>query len=148
MRVLAALVLFSNTGWGAAEYTCKPAPSARMTVWGHNHVLVDLSSKPLVLLRGSVRALSDQAVDGALVEVLDLGGAARQPSQTAEDARTRTRVAACITGQTGGFEFDLPPGRYELITSKPDWNSTSVLVVVDRRRGKRRDVVIPLKVGD
>jgi hypothetical protein len=115
---------------------------------GHDHVLVDLSNKPVTLFRGSVRAVSDQAVAGALVEVLDVGATARLPTETAEDARTRAKLAACITGQAGGFTFDLPPGPYELLASKPDWNSTSVLIVVDARRGKRRDIVIPLKVGD
>ena len=150
MRVLSALLLLSSAivGGPPAKYACTPATPARTTVWGHDHVLVDFSDKPVALLRGLVRTFSEKGVEGALVEVLDLGGTARRPTETSEDARTRPRLAACITGQAGGFAFDLPPGRYELLTSKPDWNSTSVVVVVDAGKGKRRDVLIPLKVGD
>jgi hypothetical protein len=150
MRVLSTLFLVSSAivCGPPAKYACTPATPVRTTVWGHNHVLVDLTDKPLALLRGSVRTFSGEGVEGALVEVLNLGGATRRPTETSEDARTRPRLAACITGQTGGFAFDLPPGRYELLTSKPDWNSTSVVVLVDARKGKRRDILIPLNVGD
>ena len=60
-----------------------------------------------------------QPADNALVEVVELGptGASAQGS---EEALRRRRLASCVTGRRGDFNFDLPPGRYELICSKPD----------------------------
>lgn len=114
--------------------------------WGHDHVVVDMSSKPLKNIRGVVRALVDQPVDDALVEILQLGPTG-SPAETSGDARVRRRLASCLTGDGGEFGFDLPPGRYELVCSKPDWNSTSVIIVVSPK-GKLRKIVVPLKIGD
>jgi hypothetical protein len=84
MRVLSALLLLSSTmvDGPPPKYACMPVTPARTTVWGHDHVLVDFSDKPVSLLRGSVRTLSEKGVEGALVEVLDLGGTARRPAET------------------------------------------------------------------
>ena len=148
MRILIFVLLLTGTTIAADQkYACKIPTSARTTVWGHNHALIDFSAKPVERLRGSVRTLSEQSIGDVLVEVIDLRVAAG-PAQSSEDLRTRQRIGTCITGPTGRFEFDVPPGRYELIASKPDWNSTSVLVVVERGRGKRGEIVIPLRVGD
>jgi len=115
-------------------------------VWGHDHVVVDMSSKPIKNIRGMVRALVNQPVDDTLVEILQLGPTV-SPAETSNDARVRRRLASCLTGHSGEFGFDLPPGRYELLLSKPDWNSTSVIVVVSAK-GMRRKVVVPLKLAD
>jgi hypothetical protein len=93
-----------------------------------------------------VRASADQPVDDALVEVLQLDRKG-SPAETSNDALGRRRLASCLTERNGEFGFDLPPGRYELLCSKPNWNSTSVIVVVSPR-GSRRKVVVPLKIGD
>jgi hypothetical protein len=115
-------------------------------VWGHDRVVVDMSNSGLKNIRGTVRALVDQPVDDVLVEVLQLGPT-KPPAETSEQARDRRRLASCVTGRGGEFGFDLPPGRYELVSSKPDWNSTSVIIVVSPK-GKRRTITVPLKIGD
>ena len=125
---------------------CQPPGSTRSLVWGRDHALVDMSNKPLKNIRGVVRALVDQPVDDALVEILELGPTG-SPAETSDDARGRHRLASCLTGHDGEFGFDLPPGRYELVCSKPDWNSTSVIIIVSPK-GRRRNFVVPLKIGD
>jgi|tagenome__1003787_1003787.scaffolds.fasta_scaffold20558503_1 hypothetical protein len=149
MRLALTLLSVCNliSGVPPQGHSCGPGPPSRGLVWGHDHVLVDISKTPLKSIKGVVRALGDEVVGDVLVEVLDYGGSFA-PIQTEKDARSRSRLAACVTGPRGRFQFNLPPGRYELLSSKPDWNSTSVMVTVDRRRGKQRDIVVPVKVGD
>ena len=149
MRIILLLLLVCSAVSGAPskKYSCGPAGPTRGLVWGHNHASVDLSTTPIKSLRGIVRALGDQPVDGALVEVL-IYSANSSATRTEDDARSRRRLAACVTARDGLFDFDLPSGSYELLTSKPDWNSTSVLVTIDKRRGRQRDIVIPLRIGD
>lgn len=149
MGALMTLLLFTMFGMSGPQpqYTCQRVPPTRVTQWGHNHALIDFSDKTVKSLKGSVRT-GDRVVEDVLVEILELGSSEHRPAETAEDARSRRRIAACMTGAAGRFEFALPTGRYELLASKPDWNSTSAIVSVDTRMGKRRDIVIPLRVGD
>jgi hypothetical protein len=128
------------------KYSCSQETSARITVWGHNHRLLDYSEEPVNLVRGLVLVHYDQPVDDALVEVFDLDDASHSLEKS-DDLPTKVRRAACITNNVGGFSFSLPPGSYELVVSKPDWNSTSVLIVVDPQMGKQRDIHIPLNIG-
>jgi hypothetical protein len=125
---------------------CRPPGPTRSMIWGHDHVTVEMSSKPLKNIRGTVRALVEQPVADVLVEVLHLGPS-ESPAETSDDARMRRRLASCITAGDGKFGFDLPPGRYQLLFSKPDWNSTSVNIAVSKK-GKLRNIVVPLKIGD
>jgi hypothetical protein len=125
---------------------CRPPDPTRGTVWGHNPLTVELSDKPLKSpIRGVVRVLLDQPVDDVLVEVLQLGPT-ESPAESSDEARLRRRVASCVTDSRGEFGFDLAPGRYEILCSKQDFNSTSMIIVVSPK-GKRRNIDVPLEVG-
>jgi hypothetical protein len=128
------------------KYICSQSESALTTEWGHRPALLDFSNKPVKFIRGQVLALSKMPVEGALVEVVHLDETS-SPIE-ADGPVTRFRQAVCVTNKYGGFSFDLSPGRYQLIVSKLGWNSTSALIFVNTRNGKKRDLLIPLRIGD
>jgi hypothetical protein len=92
----------------------------------------------------------NKPVEGVLVEIYAREASDPLPQQRDKGEFTNSpkRIAACITGTSGTFDFDVPSGRYEVRASKPDWNSTSLLVVVDKQRGKPKALSVPLVVGD
>lgn len=126
---------------------CSPPPANRFTEWGHNHATLDWLDTPLSALTGLARTAPSVPLDETLIEVFNLSDVSR-PAIGFDDIRNRVRLAACLTGKTGRFHFDLPPGHYEVLASKPEMNSTSVLVTIDPRKGKRRNIEIPLQLGD
>ncbi|MFN8009249.1 MAG: carboxypeptidase-like regulatory domain-containing protein [Terriglobia bacterium] len=121
MRLVIALMLLSMmVGDDPAKYACSPATPDRTTVWGHDHVIKDLTKHPVALVRGTAQTFFGQTLEGVLIEALDLRDPTKKPTQTPDEAQSRPRLTACITGQAGGFSFNLPPGRYELLASKPE----------------------------
>ena len=126
--------------------SCTPATEAQTTHWGHQHVVLDFRDEPVTVVKGSVRDLDEGPVEGALVEVFARRRHDPLPQQS-DRKETKPRISACLTGTGGSFEFRLPPGRYEVRVSRPDWNSTSALVVVDPKHGKRKPLTIRLFVG-
>ncbi len=114
---------------------CSPA-SERTTSWGVQNVLI-AEPEPFNNVRGLVTDINRHALPNTLIEVFD------QPEIVRKDASPsrsgQKRLAACLTGQDGKFEFDLPQGEYEVRLSKPaEWNVTSVLVKVERSARKRK----------
>jgi protocatechuate 3,4-dioxygenase beta subunit len=105
---------------------------------------------PVESLRGRlIVPANGRPLEGVLVEVFD------KPEGLLLDWRQREalkaqqfRIAACITGPDGEFHFkNIPPGNYELRSSKPiEWNSTSIYVVVDPQNQNRKSkIVVPLE---
>ena len=125
--------------------TCNPTTSER-THWGNLIVQIDEQKKPLRSLWGTVVYAVDQPVGGSLVEVYALPGNDPPRHQIEQQNSIENRISACVTGAAGDFAFDLPPGRYEVRSSKADWKTTSVLVVI-KHRGKDTATKIPLEVG-
>lgn len=147
MGLLITILILASTASSEPTHhsTCTPTTSER-THWGNITVELDLQKKPLKSLWGTVRDYSDSP-DGVLIEVY-----ARPHSDPSAPRRDResgieNRVSACVTGKGGDFAFDLPSGQYEIRSSRVDWKTTSVLVVVDTKKGKKNAIQIPLEVG-
>jgi len=100
------------------------------------------------MIYGMIRDGNERPIEGVLVEVYRRHENDPSPNQSERGTNSEPRVYACITGATGEYAFDLPSGRYEVLSSKPDWNPTSVLALVDVRKGKKTPTVIRLEVGD
>jgi hypothetical protein len=146
MRLLVAILLIGSTAASEPVHTssCNPTTSER-THWGNLIVQIDAQKKPLRFLWGTVYA-DDQPVDRTLIEVYVLPGNDPPRHQIDQQDSIENRICACVTGAAGNFAFDLPPGRYEIRSSKADWKTTSVLVVI-KHRGKNTATKIPLEVG-
>ena len=125
--------------------TCTPTTSER-THWQGISIQIDAQKKPLKSLWGTVRDYPDLA-DGALVEIY--ARPQNDPSAPWPDHESdiANRVSACVTGKAGDFAFDLPSGQYEIRSSKANWKTTTMLVVVDTQRGKKNAIQIQLEVG-
>jgi hypothetical protein len=135
-------------GERAEEFPCSPAPETELTHWGHIDVVFDFQDKPVKAIKGTVVAAYGTAVGGALVEVYPYRKGDPLPPPRDEATVDRpARLCACVTSPAGAFAFEVPNGRYEVRASKRDFNTTSAFVVVDVRKGKRRDLKIHLEVG-
>jgi hypothetical protein len=146
-RLLLATLLLACTAASEPTHhsTCTPTTSER-THWGNIAVVDDSQKKPLKSVWGTVRAYSDLA-DGVLVEVYARRGDDPSAPRLDREAGIENRVGACVTGKAGDFAFDLPAGRYEIRSSRADWKTTSMLVVVDTKKGKKTAIQIQLQVG-
>jgi len=122
-------------------------PASVETLWGGNENVVIQEARSIRKVRGLVQDSQHTPVSGALVEVYDHPEIVlRNPSRT----RTgQSRLAACITGDSGSFSLDVPPGRYELRLSKSaEWDVTSVLLTVRNSPfSSRKGIVVRLLVG-
>jgi hypothetical protein len=124
------LAMLSAVCVSAVYGQCTAAPESRKTYWGHENA-VTIHSQPLKRLHGTVTlgyATPQLPKDGVLVEVFDRPDLAQggDPNRTGQK-----RLFACITSKDGKFSFDLPPGKYELRSSRPtEWNSASDIVTI------------------
>jgi hypothetical protein len=125
---------------------CVPARAEQQTAWGHSHAELNMQSQPVKAAKGTVKALDDVPVENVLVEVFSHRGGDR-PQKGDADPASDKRIAACVTSANGVFAFNIPSGHYEIRASKADWNSTSVLITVDTRKGKNTKLNVPLEVG-
>lgn len=148
LQLFVAAVAFSVSG-RCAVCRCSPVPETQYT-FPHHEVGVVEEGKPVAAARGVVVNLGDDdPLGGVLVEVFD------HPEVTLAKARAsytgaprQHRVAACLTGKDGRFQFQLPPGRYEIRCSKAGgWRCTSLAVEVKRKNGAKKDLRIILSVG-
>ncbi len=123
------------------------------THWIGNLQIVDIEKKPLQNLGGIVKQPDGKPLKGALVEVftkpeyllikkpIDKRG---KPNQV--------RVAVCKTKENGKFSFaGLPAGKYELRSSSSDsatgWNVTQIYVILNPKKGKKKQVVVEMSLG-
>jgi protocatechuate 3,4-dioxygenase beta subunit len=153
MKSIIALLILIATGLSASSHKgtckCKPASSSDQTSWGQENVIIK-KEEVLKALRGRVvSAANEKPLAGVLVEVYD------KPEGLLLDWKEREakkpeqrRIAACITGPDGQFCFaNIPPGKYELRSSKPlEWNPTSLYVAVEPRdpRSVRSKIMVSL----
>jgi len=145
--ILALILGLPTSRMHSQPATCNVAGGSQRTHWGHQYQVFDFQSRPVRSLKGSIQDIQDKPVEGVLVEVY--ARQAKDPSPVQQDSSrvSETRLFACVTGASGLYSFDLPSGYYELRSSKPDWNSTSVLIRIDPQNGQKKETRITLEVG-
>jgi hypothetical protein len=85
--------------------------------------------KPVKSIHGVVLGGDGKPLGGVLVEVYDHPESLNLDST--QPVVGKKRIAGCITGETGVFAVDVPPGHYELRLSKStEWDVTSMPVRV------------------
>jgi len=148
--LIVVLLLFASMAFGQVSRpnTCVPAGEGDRTSWVHDHLVINAEDKPIRNLRGTVRNVLNQPIQGVLVEIFPRKAGDPDPVHFNGNDSSGRRVEACVTDESGEFSFELGAGHYEVRGSKPDWNPTSMLVLVDRRRGSKKLLTVPLKVGD
>ena len=100
------------------------------------NVIVELSQQKLHSLFGTVHFPRGEPADDIVVEVYR-----RLGSQSNHDAREQGRLAACVTGNNGGFSFNgIKPGRYLLIlgTRKADGMNELYVPIILKKSWWRR----------
>ncbi|MBC8029251.1 MAG: carboxypeptidase regulatory-like domain-containing protein [Pyrinomonadaceae bacterium] len=153
MKLIVALLVLILSGMSASSHKdnckCSPASSSDRTSWGHQNVIIK-KEEVFKSLRGKVVQESDgKALGGVLVEVYDKpeGLLLDWKEREARKAQQR-RIAACVTGPDGQFCFlNIPPGKYELRSSRPiEWDPTSLHVTVAPRdrRAVRSKIIVSL----
>jgi hypothetical protein len=125
-RVLKALYILLVI---AAPANCQCKPTSAQTKWGGNMKVQMAEPKPVKSIHGVVMGGDGKPLGGVLVEVYD------HPESLVWDSTQPTvgkkRIAGCMTGETGVFSLDVPPGHYELRLSKSiEWDVTSMPVRV------------------
>jgi hypothetical protein len=112
----------------AAPANCQCRPTSAQTKWGGNMKVEMAEPKPVKTIHGVVMG-GGKPMGGVLVEVYD------HPESLIRDSTQpvvgKKRIAGCITGETGVFALDVPPGHYEIRLSKStEWDVTSMPVRV------------------
>lgn len=128
---------------------CTTPAAGETTHQGGNEIVTFREHRIYKSVRGVVRDVNDEPVEGVLVEVFD------HPewllSNPPANRMEQHRIAACKTGADGSFCFEnIPSGRYELRASKDAaWNPSHVYIVVNRRsrRSTRAGITVRLTVG-
>lgn len=132
-----------SSNLSANDCKCIPVPPGETTRAGANEEIVLSEKKPRKMLHGLVSDVNGEALSDVLVEVFD--------NPNAQGNGSQNRLAACVTGEDGGFCFkNIPAGKYELILSKGSgWNRSHVYVVIAPRSHKstKSGLNLPLQVG-
>jgi hypothetical protein len=133
-----------------ADCRCAPINNGEVTHWTGNRTELFISIEKVTYrqLKGKVLTSTNGApFSGVLVEVFN------NPDYLLPNHSFRRekqiRVAACRAGNNGNFCFaDLSSGEYELRVSSDqrtvEWNTSQVYVVVDREKGKRKDLIVAM----
>jgi hypothetical protein len=142
------LVLFVLSKEGPYEINgCTPAGEKDCTYWGQKHAIFDRQSKAVRVLRGQAIDGDGKAVTDALVEIYAYHDYYLKGLDYSIIPKCSQRIAACITGINGAFQFDVDNGLYELRVSKPSFTVFSVLICIDRQKGKKKDIEVKMEVG-
>lgn len=147
--ILSAIILYSTVvaSSQSTHQKCSATSLVSATHWGHEHMVIDRRERPVHSLRGIVQTMMGEPVGGVLVQVFSRKPSAPFPQQS-DQPNPLPAVAACITVNTGNIAFNLPSGEYEVRASKEEWNSTSVLFIVNPRIHNTMRIKIPLQPGD
>ena len=146
--ILAASILAPAT-LAMADCRCAESPTSETTHYGGNMSVIIVEKTPRSIVAGMVKN-SAGPVAGALVELFDHGEYLTQDkSRESEQRPKQVRIAVCKTGPDGKFCFPhLPAGNYEIRSSFDlGWDVTSVSVVVDPQKGKRKPLRIDMVIG-
>jgi hypothetical protein len=147
--VFLAPSLLVATTFALADCKCSPAPAAETTHYGGNETILFVESTPRSIVEGTVASAVGK-VGGALVELFDHGEYLTQDrSHQTEDHPKQTRIAICTTGTDGKFCFPhLPAGHYEIrVSIGSGWDVSSMSVIVDPQKGKRKPLKIEMVIG-
>ena len=142
------MLLLSSLGVSYHQNDCPcvaPEPN-ETTHQGGNEVITVIEKKTYKSVRGVVRNVNGEPMEGVLVELFDKPEWIRKDhSSSPED---QNRIAACKTGPDGKFCFEnIPAGEYELRGSKDSgWNPSHILVKVDPYDPKASDKGIRLQM--
>lgn len=142
---LAVLVLLLASA--VADDTCRKVDKDEATRLGHEVVIVDKRDEPVREVSGTVRDQIDYPIADALVEIYELPDPVPSLYPSGVSGRNRKRVRGCLTGEGGHFSFKPKNGTYELRVSNPNFNTISMWMVVDRRKGKAEPLKVTLPVG-
>ena len=151
-KLLAVALMIGTHASAEHQGRCKCIEPERgeTTHRGGNEIVTFRERKVYKSVRGVVRDVNGEALEGVLVEVFD------HPEWIVLDypaSRVKQRrIAACKTGPDGSFGFEnIPSGKYELRASKgASWNPSHVYIVVNRRnrRSTRAGINVQLTVGN
>lgn len=154
MRFLCVLLLLSMPdALVLGDCRCNPPEKDETTHWVGNQVIIFVEKNSYKILRGTVSVFANEKpLGGALVEVFTDPEYLLSTDSYSRGTPEQRRVAACRTRVDGKFCFlGLASGKYELRVSSDDsrtgWNTTQVYVVVDRKKGKRKDLRVEMKLG-
>ena len=132
----------------AMSQPCKRVSLKTPTRWGGNQVIgVDLRDEPVSSIHGVAGFSAESGGDdNILLQVYR-----RQhtdPLYRAPQPDDPAPIAACITGLTGAYRFDLPNGEYEIRASMNSGiNVTHVYVTVKHRLHGSRAICIQMSPG-
>lgn len=147
-HLIVSALMFAQIGSVSAEHCrCSSAKKDDTNRWGGNEMIVVVTKNSRRQIEGSVKTFS-RPMEGALVEVFNNPDYLLKES-TLNHPPNQRRIAACVTGTTGGFFFrHLPSGNYELRVSRDaGMNVTHVYIVVDRKKGVPDRIDVELRVG-
>jgi len=114
-----------------------------------------VTARGRVVVLNTPRKLSFIAAAGVLVEVFDHPELIREeinhlgkgePVRARQDLEQQ-RIAVCVTGDNGRFEFKLRPGTYELRFSKAGGIETTSVLIEINPHGKRESLVVQMEAA-
>jgi hypothetical protein len=114
-----------------------------------------VTARGRVVVLNTPRKLSFVAAPGVLVEVFDHPELVREeinhlgrgePVRARQDLEQQ-RIAVCVTGDNGRFDFKLRPGTYELRFSKSGGIETTSVLIETSPRGERKSLIVHMEVA-
>jgi hypothetical protein len=153
MRLTLLLILFVPPIFGQSrqDYSCSPAGDSMMVPGEGNHSLsLDLRSKPIEVLRGTVASGGgDNPIGGVLIEVYPHRRTDPNPWDSWHHWMDHNgRIAACFTNPSGGFDIKLPSGLYEVGFSKDGFDYIFALVRIRRILSSSKPIQVDIIVAD
>jgi hypothetical protein len=147
--VLIMLLFCSLIGSQPNNCSCIALAPDETTHSGGNEIVTFVERKTYKSIRGVARDVNGEPLKGVLVEIFDkpewiIKGNSSSPSE-------QRRIAACKTGNDGGFCFlNIPAGEYELRGSIDSaWNPSHVYIKINPkgRRSSRKEIRLQMTVG-
>jgi len=131
------------------DCNCRAPEKGDGTRWGGNEMIVVVEERSFRQLQGEIRAPDNRPLEDALVEVFDKAEYLLSPGVNSSNHPEQKRLAACRTAANGQFCFrHLQSGAYELRSSiSKGWNVTHVHIVLDKRTGQEKNVVVTMHLG-
>jgi hypothetical protein len=144
MRICFAILILANVCFCEIDNGCgcHHATDMQCTKWeGIYAEFPGIIQTPIRSLKGTIRDVLDEALEGVLIEVYPfrIGNTIEMPC--------KERIIACITDKTGRYAFDLPSGRYELRASKAGFMPHRLSLTIKSKGGSKRNTDINLPVA-
>lgn len=148
---LALFITLNNPVIEKHNCECKQASANELTRTGGNEQVTIIERKVFKIIHGTIETYSNSQIE-TLIEVFDNPEHLRlNYPESVTQRKPQKRIAACKSGKDGSFCFDeIPPGKYELrLSIGPEWNVTSVYIVVNPRNKNStgEKLSVPMKLG-